>query len=119
MTTTTEQTTTALHIQIMEIVCDCCLVKIEELQAPQKISRQCCDARHIAMTLIYKYCDTGENKHTKTKIGLLFGGRDHTTVISAMRKAQDLIDTNKDFRRMFNCSETVIKYLLEDNNEAS
>ncbi len=114
MTTTTEQIETqALHIQIMEIVCDCCLVTMEQLKAPQKISREVCDARHIAMTPIYKYC----KGQTKTSIGEAFGGRDHSTVISSMRKADDLVTTNKDFRRMFNCSETVIKYLLEDGKD--
>lgn len=113
MTTTTEQIETqALHIQIMEIVCDCCLVTMEQLTAPNKISRECCDARHIGMTLIYKYC----KGMTLKGIGAAFGGRDHTTVLSAKSKAQDLIDTDKEFRRKFNCSETVIKYLLEDGN---
>lgn len=107
---TTETTTQDLHLQIMEIVCDCCLVKMEDLKSPLRISRELCDARAIAMTLIYKHC----SEQTLKKIGTLFGGRDHSTIITALRKTSDLCDSNFDFRRMFNCSESVVKNLLED-----
>lgn len=83
---------------------------MEDLKSPLRISRELCDARAIAMTLIYKHC----SEQTLKKIGTLFGGRDHSTIITAIRKTSDLCDSNFDFRRMFNCSESVVKNLLED-----
>jgi len=60
------------------------------------------EARQISIFLIKKHT----NK-SLTEIGNLFGGRDHTTAIHSIKKVQDMIDTEPDFKN---------KLLLIENN---
>jgi hypothetical protein len=47
--------------------------------------REYVEARHLAMFFIKKYTSL-----TLTKIGMLFGGRDHTSVLAALERVNDL-----------------------------
>jgi chromosomal replication initiator protein len=51
--------------------------------------------RHIAMYLCRKHLDV-----SYLKIGEEFGGRDHTTVLSACEKIEKLIKTNDDYKKV-------------------
>jgi len=53
-------------------------------------------ARQLSMFLIKKHLDK-----SLVEIGRSFGGRDHTTVLNAMRKIEDLLSSNADLKRDF------------------
>lgn len=55
------------------------------------------NARHIAMFLCRKHLDV-----SFLKIGEEFGGRDHTTVLSACEKIDKLLKTNETYRKVIN-----------------
>ncbi|MBE6116309.1 MAG: chromosomal replication initiator protein DnaA [Erysipelotrichaceae bacterium] len=57
--------------------------------------------RHIAMYLCRKHLDV-----SYLKIGEEFGGRDHTTVLSACEKIEKLIKTNDDYKKVIREIET-------------
>lgn len=55
--------------------------------------RELVEARHISMYLLFRIMNL---KHTA--IGKMFGGRDHTTSMHAIKAVQNLIDTDEKFR---------------------
>lgn len=57
--------------------------------------RELVDARHMMMRLLH--C----TNITLTHIGVLMGGRDHTTVIHALKAHEDLFDTNPAYRNEY------------------
>ncbi len=69
----------------------------------------CPNARFIAMRLIYDYIQT----ETKTHIGKLFSKRHHTTVIYSMRKVDDLIFSDREFKKNFNQIKAKIDNILK------
>ena len=54
-------------------------------------------ARHIAMYLIRKMLDT-----PYTKIGMIFGGKDHSTVMSGVEKVEKELKTNTNLEQAIN-----------------
>jgi len=64
------------------------------------------DARSIAMTLIYKYADVYKSDIAKTF------GKDHSTVIFALNKCQDLLDTDKKFKENYLAIEKRVQNFL-------
>ena len=60
----------------------------------KKRSRDISHPRQVAMYLCRELTDM-----SLPKIGQVFGGRDHTTVMHACEKIQDSIDNNNDLRR--------------------
>jgi len=60
----------------------------------QRRNREIAQARQLAMYLIRE-----QTQLSTTRIGDLFGGRDHTTVMHACDKIVDLIEKNDDMRR--------------------
>ncbi|MEM0964036.1 MAG: helix-turn-helix domain-containing protein, partial [Bacteroidota bacterium] len=54
-------------------------------------------ARQVAM-----YFSKEITNHSLKTIGLHFGGRDHSTVIHAVRSVEDQVDTDPNFREMVN-----------------
>jgi chromosomal replication initiator protein len=57
-------------------------------------SRHCVEARHISMYLLKI-----KTRASLKSIGIYFGGRDHSTVIYAIQTVNDLMETNKFFKR--------------------
>ena len=53
------------------------------------------NARHIAMYMSRKYLDVSFDR-----IGKEFGGRDHTTVLSAYEKIDDLVKENESYKQI-------------------
>ena len=49
--------------------------------------------RHVAMHLAFKL-----SRHSKNYIGIQIGGRDHTTVINSLERAQKLMAADETFR---------------------
>lgn len=61
-------------------------------------------ARHIAMYLIRKMLDT-----PYTKIGMVFGGRDHSTVMNAVNKVEKELKTNPNIETVINEVKSLLK----------
>lgn len=115
--TTTLQTTwttdTPLQEKIIEVVADCCMVKVYEIKAPERGDREISDARHIAAYFLYHNC-----KMTLRQVGPVLDGRHYSTIIKSLKVVEDMRDSNKDFRRKFDCSKAVIDNILEDERSS-
>ena len=61
-------------------------------------------ARHISMYLIRKYIDI-----PLKKVGEMFGGKDHTTVMSALTKVDKELKTNEQLKTAIEDLEKKIK----------
>ena len=61
-------------------------------------------ARHIAMYLIRKMLDT-----PYTKIGMVFGGRDHSTVMNGVEKVEKELKTNPNIEQVINDIKSLLK----------
>ena len=95
-----------LQLKIIDIVCFHFSISEKDILSRSQY-RECCDARCIAMSLIYKNCNM-----SKVAIGKTFG-RDHSTVIFNIDKCQALIDTDKKFAEKFTViKERVYNYII-------
>ena len=88
------QENTISHIQ--KVVADFFKITVEDLKSKRR-SNNIAKPRHIAM-----YLCRIETEENLSKIGLEFGGRDHTTVIHAHDKITKDIETNEDFKDKIN-----------------
>lgn len=70
-------------------------IKVNDLLSPRR-SRSVARPRQVAMALAKELTN-----HSLPEIGSAFGGRDHTTVIHAYRKIQELMVSNKDIAEDF------------------
>jgi chromosomal replication initiator protein len=66
-------------------------VKVSELKSDSR-SQRIVQARSLAMYLARELTDS-----SLQKIGLYFGGRDHSTVLHALKKTESLIESHRDF----------------------
>ena len=78
---------------IQKIVSDYFRLPVEKLKEKTR-KREIVQARQISMFFAKQY-----TKSSLKTIGLHFGGRDHSTVIHALHTVDDLITTDKEFRR--------------------
>lgn len=81
-------------------------VTIAEMKGPRK-KRHIAYARFAAMHLIQKY-----RQYSRPKIGNMFGGRDHTTVIHALNRVKRLEATDLDFASKLRGAES---FLIDDD----
>ncbi|MFZ9035087.1 MAG: chromosomal replication initiator protein DnaA [Francisellaceae bacterium] len=77
---------------IQRVVADYYNIKITDLLSKQK-SRDVARPRQVAMSLAKEL-----THHSLPEIGNFFGGRDHTTVLHAVRTIQKLVATNSDLK---------------------
>ena len=61
-------------------------------------------ARHIAMYLIRINIDV-----PLTKIGNVFGGRDHTTVMNGIEKVENMLKTDESLKAVINTLQNSLK----------
>jgi chromosomal replication initiator protein len=88
--------TTKRDISIDEIkktVCEFFELSHDKLLSNTK-KREVAQARQIAM-----YLSKNHTKYSAVQIGTQIGGKDHTTVLYACKVVQNLIDTDKSFRK--------------------
>lgn len=78
--------------QIVKAVCAEFKVQISEIKGPRR-HRNITVPRQIAMYLVRELTD-----ESLPQIGSLFGGRDHSTVINALKRVEALRDANPDTR---------------------
>ncbi len=77
----------------------------EQLKSKSR-KREVVIARQTAM-----YLSKQHTHHSLKSIGNYFGGRDHTTVVHAVRTINNLLDTDNTFRRSFESLQQKIKNL--------
>ena len=78
---------------IRDLVCNTLNITAENLNSNSR-KREVVQARQIAMYFAKKY-----TKDSLTNIGNVIGKRNHATVLHACKTVQDLIETDKSFRR--------------------
>ncbi|MDO4496354.1 MAG: chromosomal replication initiator protein DnaA [Bacteroidales bacterium] len=61
-------------------------------------------ARQAAMSLCKKY-----TTQSVSRIGQIVGGRDHATVLHAIKNVEDLLQSDVEFREKFNAAETALQ----------
>ncbi len=79
---------------IKKMVADYFNLELNQLQSKSR-KREIVQARQISMYLAKKF-----TKASLEEIGKKIGNRDHATVIYSMKVVNDLMDTNKKFKRM-------------------
>ena len=77
-------------------------VRLVDIKSKNR-SRPVLLARQMAMYLIKNHLNKSLNE-----IGRVFGGRDHTTVLNALRKIQSELDKNSDLKKDFECLQNRI-----------
>ena len=91
---------------IQNLVAEYFEIPVDRLKSKTR-KREVVTARQIAMYL----CKHHTNEPLKS-IGEQFGGRDHSTVIYSIRSVQDLIDTDKEFKKIVKELQKKIKMSL-------
>jgi chromosomal replication initiator protein len=70
--------------------------------------REIVEKRQSFMALMYR--ETRNNGTSLADVGKFCGGKDHATVLHAIRTVQNLIDTKKDFREEWNRVNLTLGY---------
>lgn len=81
---------------IQKLVADHFKIRITDLKAKSRV-QPLVTARQICMYLTKKHCDK-----SLVEIGRAFGGKDHSTVINALRRVDSQLLSNPDMKRDFN-----------------
>ena len=79
---------------ILDVVCDFLKISKDTFLSPTRV-REVVIARQVAMFLSKEYTDL-----SLKSIGKSIGGKSHATVVHSCNTVSDLIETNKDFRRL-------------------
>lgn len=77
-----------------EIICEAFDIRVDDLVVKTR-KREIVEARQFAMNYYRKTYP----KMSLTKIGDKFGGKDHATVLHAMKTVEILYETDKNFRK--------------------
>ncbi len=78
---------------IIRVVCEYFKISIELIGSKTR-KREVVQARHVVMHFAKKY-----TKHSLAQIGEKCGGRDHATVLHALRTVDNIQETDKEFRK--------------------
>ncbi len=100
-----EEATHASIEDIQKFICDHYNVRVADLKGKSR-TQPLVTARQLCMYLIKKHLDK-----SLLEIGRAFGGRDHTTVINAVRRIESQQAQNKDLKKDINELETRIHNL--------
>ena len=93
---------TDVRDKAIELSCEHFGITVEQLKSESRL-RNLVDARSICFKVISE-CSTT----TLTRIGEDFG-KNHATVLHGTRKAQNLIETDKEFRNAFEKIKNIVK----------
>jgi chromosomal replication initiator protein len=85
-----------IAINIINAVSRLTGISYEEMKS-KKRDRELVEARHVSMYFLRKFTTL-----STTNIGKKFGGRDHSTVLHGLTKAEDLIQFDKQFAKRIN-----------------
>jgi chromosomal replication initiator protein len=81
---------------VQKLVADHYKIRVVDLKAKSR-TQPLVTARQLSMYLIKKHLDK-----SLVEIGRSFGGKDHSTVINALRRVEDQLSTNPDIKKDFN-----------------
>lgn len=82
------------NIDIDKIISEALQIPVERIRSKDRCrKREEVEARQIAM-----WWRKNNTKKSLAAIGLIYGGRDHSTVLYAARTIKNLIETNREFR---------------------
>ena len=102
-----QRTSNELNVgHIQNLVADYFDIPVDRMKSKTR-KREVVTARQVAMFL----CKNHTSEPLKS-IGEQFGGRDHSTVIYSIRSVQDLIDTDKEFKKIVKELQKKIKMSL-------
>lgn len=90
---THDDTTTITISEIQKLTAEHYKVKVNDLKARSR-TKPLVTARQVAMFLVKKHLDK-----SLVEIGRNFGGKDHTTVINALRRIDDQLTKDSDLKR--------------------
>jgi chromosomal replication initiator protein len=90
-----DDTRTITIDEIQRLVADHYNLRVPDLKGKSR-TQPLVTARQLSMFLIKKHLDK-----SLVEIGRSFGGRDHTTVLNAMRKIEELLSADADLKRDF------------------
>ena len=98
---------TGEYVQLIEdyvtdLVCEICQIEVEELKSNVR-KREFVQARQLGMYLLWLFTN-----YSLSKIGHIFGGKDHATVLHAKKTVTNLSETNIGFNAW---RETAIKVM--------
>ena len=79
---------------IVNVVCNRLNIAVEQFYSKSK-KREMVQARQLAMYFAKKY-----TKNSLSVIGQQCGGKDHATVIHALKTVSNLLETDKQFRAL-------------------
>ena len=102
-------------LTIEDIIKECSLhfsITLNEMKSNRR-SRDIVKARQTAMFLAKML-----TPRSLPEIGRRFGGRDHTTVLHAVRKIQNRVIDDEDLRRMIETIKHILLTRLDDHNRA-
>lgn len=91
---------------IIVTVCDKCNIKIEELLSKSR-EHPIPDIRKIVSLIAYDHC-----KHKYKDIGRALGGLKHCTVLVQRRIGYELLQTDKEFRDLYEACVIAVKEKL-------
>jgi chromosomal replication initiator protein len=94
--------------EIKKTVCEFFEMSHEQLLSNTR-KREIVQARQIAMFLSKNY-----TKYSAVQIGAQIGGKDHTTVLHACKTVQNLMDTDKIFKRTMQNLEKKLMLAIEN-----
>ena len=83
--------------EIKKAVANYYKIKVSEMESPKR-SRNIAYPRQIAIYLIRELCP----KYSFPKIGEIFGGRDHTTILHSYEKITEELETSPDLGQIIN-----------------
>ena len=99
---THDDTTTVTMEEVQKLCADHFKVRISDLKSRTR-TKPLVMARQVAMWLTKKHLDK-----SLVDIGRAFGGKDHTTVINALRRIESQLSTNSDLKKDIEDLETRI-----------
>lgn len=95
-----------IHDYIKSLVAPLFGVEINDMHIPNKGVRSICEARHMAIYLVRKYCG-----YTQEITASVFN-RDRSTLVNSNYSFENLIFSDKEYgKRLAICEEIIIKHL--------
>ncbi len=95
-----------LHDRIMDVICVVCQVSIDDIKS-KKRNRNIVDSRVLYSHFLRKYTN-----YNKSRIGILIM-RDHATVIHYLKNHERYLETDFEYKVVYNQCEALIKEKLD------
>ena len=98
--------------EVTNIVCDYYSLLEDEIKEKTR-KREIVQARQIAMKLSYELCKNAPLSY----IGKKLGGKDHATVLYAIRTVSNLIESDREYRKEYEAILKKVEAITKDEPE--